>query len=251
MPKDRPALPVANDDDTVLEIAAMMAANRSPLVAVLDGNGKHAAAARRGEHLRPAGSPAARDRSRRLAVACRSPPRVAHLLGPAGPQDRPGARADLPRCPLRARLRQPLRAAGRHRAQRADDRQAGQRRPADPVRGLPRRAGDGRRRAREARGDHRPAGLLPGQDRVAAQAERRAGRAARRRGAAPAQGPRRAARRRPQDRERRARQRVRHPRHHRRHPLRPARRAGSAGPRRPTRSRPSTPWGRCSPRRTG
>lgn len=42
VPNDRPALPVANDDDTVLEIAAMMAANRSPLVAVLDGNGKHA-----------------------------------------------------------------------------------------------------------------------------------------------------------------------------------------------------------------
>jgi CBS domain-containing protein len=36
-------LPVANDDDTVLEIAAMMAANRSPLVAVLDGKGKGAA----------------------------------------------------------------------------------------------------------------------------------------------------------------------------------------------------------------
>ncbi len=42
VPKDRPALPVANDDDTVLEIAAMMAGNRSPLVAVLDGKGKHA-----------------------------------------------------------------------------------------------------------------------------------------------------------------------------------------------------------------
>ena len=42
VPADRPALPVANDDDTVLEIAAMMAANRSPLVAVLDGKGKHA-----------------------------------------------------------------------------------------------------------------------------------------------------------------------------------------------------------------
>jgi CBS domain-containing protein len=39
VPPDRPALPVANDDDTVLEIAAMMAANRSPLVAVLDGSG--------------------------------------------------------------------------------------------------------------------------------------------------------------------------------------------------------------------
>jgi CBS domain-containing protein len=43
VPKDRPVLPVANDDDTVLEIAAMMAANRSPLVAVLDGKGKNAA----------------------------------------------------------------------------------------------------------------------------------------------------------------------------------------------------------------
>jgi CBS domain-containing protein len=43
VPKDRPNLPVANDDDTVLEIAAMMAANRSPLVAVLDGKGKGAA----------------------------------------------------------------------------------------------------------------------------------------------------------------------------------------------------------------
>jgi CBS domain-containing protein len=42
VPKDRPALPVANDDDTVLEIAAMMAANRSPLVAVLDGKGEGA-----------------------------------------------------------------------------------------------------------------------------------------------------------------------------------------------------------------
>ena len=42
VPKDRPPLPVANDDDTVLEIAAMMAANRSPLVAVLDGKGKRA-----------------------------------------------------------------------------------------------------------------------------------------------------------------------------------------------------------------
>jgi CBS domain-containing protein len=42
VPKDRPALPVANDDDTVLELAAMMAANRSPLVAVLDGKGEGA-----------------------------------------------------------------------------------------------------------------------------------------------------------------------------------------------------------------
>ena len=72
-------------------------------------------------------------------------------------------------------------------------------------------------------GDHRPAGVLPGQDRVAAQAERRAGRRPRRPGAAPPRRPRQAARRRPQDRQRRARQRLRHPGHHRRHPLRPPR----------------------------
>ncbi len=41
VPKDRP-LPVANPDDTVLEIAAMMAAARSPLVAVLESKDKHA-----------------------------------------------------------------------------------------------------------------------------------------------------------------------------------------------------------------
>jgi CBS domain-containing protein len=43
VPKDRPNLPVANPDDTILEIAAMMAAARSPLVAVLDGKGRRAA----------------------------------------------------------------------------------------------------------------------------------------------------------------------------------------------------------------
>ena len=41
VPRDQPALPVANPDDTVLEIAAMMAANRSPLVAVLESKDKH------------------------------------------------------------------------------------------------------------------------------------------------------------------------------------------------------------------
>ena len=75
----------------------------------------------------------------------------------------------------------------------------------------------------DARGDRRAARLLPGQDRVAAQAQRRPGRGPRRRGAAPARRPGQAARRRPQDRQRRARQRLRRPRHHRRHPLRPAR----------------------------
>ncbi len=42
IPKDPPALPVANPDDTVLEIAAMMAAARSPLVAVLERKDKKA-----------------------------------------------------------------------------------------------------------------------------------------------------------------------------------------------------------------
>ena len=41
--KDRLPLPVANPDDTLLELAAMMAANRSPLVAVLDSKSKQAA----------------------------------------------------------------------------------------------------------------------------------------------------------------------------------------------------------------
>ena len=39
-----------NDDDTVLEIAAIMAANRSPLVAVLDGKGKNAPLLGRRQH---------------------------------------------------------------------------------------------------------------------------------------------------------------------------------------------------------
>ena len=78
------------------------------------------------------------------------------------------------------------------------------------------------RRPGQARADHPADRLLPGQDRVAAQAVAGARRAARRRGAAAARGPRDAARRGPQDRQRRARQRVRHPGHHRRHPLRPA-----------------------------
>ena len=56
---------------------------------------------------------------------------------------------------------------------RPDHRPAGQRRPPDAVRGLPRRRGDGRRRAGEARADHPAHRLLPGQDRVAAQARRR------------------------------------------------------------------------------
>ena len=37
LPKDRPELAVVNPDDTVIEVAAIMARLRSPLVAVLEG----------------------------------------------------------------------------------------------------------------------------------------------------------------------------------------------------------------------
>ena len=127
-----------------------------------------------------------------------------------------------PDAQVRARLRRPVPAAGRHGPVRPDHGQARQRGAPDALRGLSRRQGDGRRRPRDPRDDHRSARVLPGQDRVAAQAERRPGRGPRRPGAGPARRPRQAARRRPQDRQRRARQRLRRPRHHRRHPLRPA-----------------------------
>ena len=42
MPKDKVSLPVVAPDDTVLEIAAIMAANRSPLVAVVEARSKTA-----------------------------------------------------------------------------------------------------------------------------------------------------------------------------------------------------------------
>lgn len=42
MPKEKVLLPVVAPDDTVLEIAAIMAANRSPLVAVVDARSKTA-----------------------------------------------------------------------------------------------------------------------------------------------------------------------------------------------------------------
>ena len=93
-----------------------------------------------------------------------------------------------------------------------------------PVRRLPRRAGDGGAPTRRPRAHDRPARLLPGQDRVDAQAV----------GAPWSSGTAARCRpgskdlvelpgRRPQDRQRRARQRVRRPRHHGRHPLRTAR----------------------------
>jgi CBS domain-containing protein len=42
LPKDRSALPVLDTDATVLEVAARMAAERSPLVAIVDGPAKTA-----------------------------------------------------------------------------------------------------------------------------------------------------------------------------------------------------------------
>ena len=67
----------------------------------------------------------------------------------------------------------------------------------------------------------------------------------------PAQGPGDAARGRPQDRQRRAGQRLRRAGHHRRHPLRAAVAAASGGPPRATRSRSSTRSARCSRARSG
>ncbi|CAA9371201.1 MAG: Endonuclease III, partial [uncultured Nocardioides sp.] len=139
------------------------------------------------------------------------------------PQGRPHPGRDLPRRAVRARLRRPVRAAGRHGALGADHRPAGQHRPACDLRRLPRRPGDGRRPARAPRAAGGAAGLLPREDGVAAEAERRPRGAPRRRGPAPARGPGEAAGRGPQDRQRRPRQRLRHPRHHRGHPLRPPR----------------------------
>jgi CBS domain-containing protein len=43
MPKDKIPLPVVSPDDTVLEIASSMAANHSPLVAVVEERSKTAA----------------------------------------------------------------------------------------------------------------------------------------------------------------------------------------------------------------
>ena len=228
MPKDRPALPVANDDDTVLEIAAMMAANRSPLVAVLDGKGKHAPLLGAVSIYDLLGGSCRRLPSeRRSAVvgACAATPGRRDAAPPwsggrarsTGCWRRP---TPTPRCELDFDNPFELLVVTVLSAQTTDKR-------VNAVRptlfaAYPDARRDGRGRPRRARGDHRPARLLPRQDRVAAQAQRRAGRAARRRGAAPAQGPGRAARRRPQDRQRRARQRLRHPRDHRRHPLRPA-----------------------------
>ena len=42
LPKDGPQLVIAEPDDNAIEIAALMAGNRSPLVAVVDGKGPKA-----------------------------------------------------------------------------------------------------------------------------------------------------------------------------------------------------------------
>lgn len=42
LPRDRSPLPVVGPDDSELEVAALMAAQRSPLVAVVDGSGPKA-----------------------------------------------------------------------------------------------------------------------------------------------------------------------------------------------------------------
>ena len=93
-----------------------------------------------------------------------------------------------------------------------------------------------------------PTGFFRNKTDVADQAGPGAGRAVRRRGAAPPGRAGHAARHRPQDRQRGARQRLRHPRDHRRHPLRPAGPALGLDRPRPTRSRSSTRSPRCSRR---
>ena len=142
--------------------------------------------------------------------------------GPACPQDRPGARArptPTPRCELDFANPFELLVVTVLSAQTTD--QPGQRgasrRCSPPTPTRPRWPPP---TARHLETHHRPARLLPGQDRVAAQAQRRARRAVRRRGARPPRRPGHAARCRPQDRQRRARQRLRRAGHHRRHPLR-------------------------------
>ena len=92
--------------------------------------------------------------------------------------------ADPPRRPLRARLHERLRAAGRHGAVGADHRQDGQQGDADAVRPLPRRGRPRRRRPRGARDDPQAHRLLPGEGELGAGAQPGAGRAVRRRGAA-------------------------------------------------------------------
>jgi endonuclease-3 len=129
--------------------------------------------------------------------------------------------------------------------------QARQRRPPDPLRRLPRRRRDGGRPARAPRADHRPARLLPGQDRLTAQAQRRPRRAVRRRGPArrsPTWSRSRAsAARPPTSSSATASTSPASPST----PTSAASPAASAGPTRPTRSRSSTPSGRSSRSATG
>ncbi|CAA9388935.1 MAG: Endonuclease III, partial [uncultured Nocardioides sp.] len=146
-----------------------------------------------------------------------------HRARAARAQGRPHPGRDLSRRSLRARLRRPLPAARRHGPQRPDHRSARQRRPADALHRLSRPDRDGGRTARAPRADPGAARVLPGQDRVAAQAQPGPRRALRRTGAGSTGRPGHPAGRGSQDRQRRARQRLRRTGHHRRHPLRPAR----------------------------
>ena len=146
----------------------------------------------------------------------------AYRPGPPGPPDRPRAGPDVPGRSHRAEFQHAAGAARRDDPVRADHRQAGQPGHADPVRALPDRGGLRGRRSRRAGEDHPVDRVLP---REGEQPDRtRAGpvRPLPRRGAASAEGPGHPARRGPEDRERGARQRLRHPRHHGGHPFRPA-----------------------------
>ena len=95
----------------------------------------------------------------------------------------------------------------------------------------------------------RPDRLLPGQDQVGHRAVQGPARSSFG-GEVPGrlEGPGQAARRRPQDRLRRARQRLRAPRHHRGHPLRAARAALAVDRGRPTRTRSRRPIGALFPK---
>ena len=105
--------------------------------------------------------PCTQRRGVRTLPACR---RARHLARPPRPQDRPGAGRDLPRRALRARLRQPVRAAGRDGAVAPRPPTGGSTRSRPTLfAAYPDAAGDGRRRPRGARADHpaRPASSGP------------------------------------------------------------------------------------------
>ena len=156
-----------------------------PRLILASGSGHSASRSRRTDAVGGAVGGAVRWR------ACPSPSsprgaRDADGARPPRPQDRPGARRDLPRRALRARLRRPLPAAGRHRAERPDHRQAGQRGPARRCsRPTPTPRAMAARRPRE----HLepiigPLGFFRAKTESLLKLQRRPGRAVRRRGAA-------------------------------------------------------------------